>query len=427
MTRDDRLRSPYRPVRPVSAPQDGPWSGMLACLPTGEMHVLVDTAALGPDWKGWEAAPDGHVLAPLDLVRRADGHDAALPVCAERVGDLLARRARTAPLAAGEAVTLGVSVLRGSAQLIGSADATGEWWLTEDGRPLAATDASDRSLLDSAGELLAELARASADPHAWADAMAAITAERPSAADIERAEHRLFELADPVPLLTVLPGARPARDAVAVGRGGDETSPARPRPAIWEAIARHVDADIADLVSRTTTALWRRARAQRTASRTPWLVGAAAAAAVLCIGLLWPSGETEVASASGAGTEGSATPTAGAPTPASTPAPSPTAAAGSPPADLEAVTGDLLDRRRTCAEDDGCLAAVVQDPSVSFGPGPVDLLPDERAIVLLDDFGGVAVLRVDAVAGDQRSQLVVIALSDDEWLLRDVHDVAQQP
>ena len=87
-------------------------------LESGERRVLVDAKVLGREWKGWDAPPHGHVLAPIDVVWRSDGHDVALPVCTERVTDLLARRAATGPpLMPGEAVTLAVSVLRGFAEL----------------------------------------------------------------------------------------------------------------------------------------------------------------------------------------------------------------------------------------------------------------------------------------------------------------------
>jgi hypothetical protein len=38
----------------------------------------------------------------------------------------------------------------------------------------------------------------------------------------------------------------------------------------------------------------------------------------------------------------------------------------------------------------------------------------------------VAVLQVDPVAPDSPAQLIVVVRTGDAWLLRDVHDVAQQ-
>ena len=64
-------------------------------------------------------------------------------------------------------------------------------------------------------------------------------------------------------------------------------------------------------------------------------------------------------------------------------------------------------------------------PITSVPPGAVDLDASVRDVEVLDDFGGVAVLRVSGP--ETPDQVVVIARRDDSWLLRDVHDVAQQP
>jgi hypothetical protein len=45
---------------------------------------------------------------------------------------------------------------------------------------------------------------------------------------------------------------------------------------------------------------------------------------------------------------------------------------------------------------------------------------------MLDEFGGAAVLRAESIAADAVPQLVVIVLVDGRWLLRDVHDIAEQ-
>ena len=59
--------------------------------------------------------------------------------------------------------------------------------------------------------------------------------------------------------------------------------------------------------------------------------------------------------------------------------------------------------------------------------GAIDLPSGERQVALLDDFGDIAVLRVDAGDGTVASQMVVIVRRNEKWLLRDVSDVAQQP
>lgn len=430
---DDSLRAPYRPVRPIGAPQDGPWPGMLTCLPSGERRLFVDAAVVGADWLGWTAARDGHVLAPIDVVRRHDGHDVVLPLCTERVSDHLARRRGPAALAPGEAVTLGVSILRGCGELLDEPSATGEWWLTDDGRPVFATDAATRGLFDGAAALLAELSAAAPHTDAWSDAIDAIATEHPTPTLLERAEHGLFAVAAALPVNSPATAVRGAREVTATPAGSTTAAeePA-PRSPLWAALARHVDGDVADLVSRATTAVWRRARAPRPGRRAPWLVGGAVAGVVLCAGFLWPTGDGDPASADAAGDRSLAGQVTA--TPTATPAPSPSAdpddgqaAASTAPVDLVSVTGTLLDARRACGGDGDCLGGVQQDPQARFDGGPIDLPADERKAVLLDDFGGVAVLRIDSVAEGAVSQLVVIARTDDEWLLRDVHDVTQQP
>jgi hypothetical protein len=140
---------------------------------------------------------------------------------------------------------------------------------------------------------------------------------------------------------------------------------------------------------------------------------------------MWPT-------ASGVATPGAPTPTA-APDATPTEAPADAADATEPtrpdavPADLAAVTRALLDQRLACGGDQGCLAGVIVDPATVTSEGVIGLPPADRSVTLLDDFGDLAVLRVDARDAARGSQLVVILRQDEKWLLRGVHDVAQQP
>lgn len=416
------LTAPYRPVRPVSAPDDAPWPGMLVCLDSGDRRVLVDATVLGTGWRGWDASADGHVLAPLDIARRTDGHDVVLPVCPERADAFLARRrANGYPLRSGEAVTLGVSVLRGAADLLARPDTTGEWWLTDDGRPVFATDASPRPAAEACAALLRELG-AIAPHRAWDEAVASLDGARLSAVALERAEAALFGVAGPEPLGTDAAAPRPGR--VQAPARAAESPPAvdAETRGLWHGLARHVDADLADLVSRATTAIWRRSREPRAARRAPWIVAGAAAAGVLGIGLMWPSGGDDAATAD------APTPTATSSATAGADAATPTRASPPPVSgELTDVVAALLEARVACGGEEACLAQVMLDPSTPWTAGVVDAAADARSVVLLDDFGGVAVLRVDAVDGAMASQLVVVVRLEDEWLLRDVQDVAQQP
>ncbi|WP_349427492.1 hypothetical protein [Microbacterium sp. LWS13-1.2] len=428
------LGAPYRAIRTVRAREDGPWPGLLVHTAGGDACVMVDAEALGPEWIGWDAAPDGHVLAPLDIRRRPDGHDVALPVCVERLEEFVGRRAARMPLSTGEAVTLGVSVLRGCAQIAGSPQMTGDWWLDGAGRPVLATDSSPRPAREAAAAALERVSVEASAQRTWRTAVNAVTAERISVRELEAAEEALFAIATPEPLSTVSLSPRsaveggvrrqePAHAGVALQ---DEPAP----PSMWQSLVAGVDNDFADTVSRATTAAWRRLRRSErvgkpASRRAPWLVGGAVAAAVLAGGALWPTAggvatenPTDVVTPTPSGTERASddTPTS--------PGDAPTDAGS--PADLAQVAGALLDARLACGNASDCLASVVVD-AVSLPGGTVDLPATERTLTLLDDFGDIAVLRVDAADGTRPSQMIVILRRDEKWLLRDVSDVAQQP
>ncbi len=422
---------PYRSVRRISAGADGPWDGMLTWLETGERRVLVDAGVLGERWRGWDAAPEGHVLAPVDIARRRDGHDAVLPVCAERVREFLARRVDQAPIAPGEAVTLGVSVLRCCAELASHPDVTGEWWLTDSAKPVFATDAADTTAIDASADLLTALAAAM--PHgAWEHARDAVTGARRSPGDLARAEDALFLIAPAAPLRVDAVGPRTARDLASFGeQRAYRDEPVVAAAPLWSGLVRHVDADLADVVSRTTTSLWRRARNSGARRRgMAWAVGGVAASVVLLGGFLWPAPGGGAATAEPptvpwAPSEPAAEPSSTAP---AKPETTVGAVSGSPAAtDVASVAQSLLTMRQACGADTACLAALQLDPATPFGHGAIDLPPSELVVTTLDDFGGLAVVRVDVSDGSMGSQLVVIVRRNDEWLLRDVHDVAQQP
>lgn len=424
---DDRLLAPYRPVRRVSAGEDVPWSGLLVRLASGEPRILVDAGQFEDDWAGWHAPPDGHVLAPLDVIRRSDGHDVMLPLCVERVEAFLARRAASrVPLSIGETVTLGVSLVRGIAASDDVVRATGEWWLTDAGRPVLATGASEREAAAHTSELLHVLAAGSACAEALAVAAEVVGRSRVSAYDLRDAEDGLFAVAAPEPLATTLLGPRAARDLVPFDRtslaGLDDGEPG---PGWVNTLARHVDADLADAVSRATTGLWRRLRTPRSGSRRPWLLATGAAAVVLAAGVMWPTDSGGPATAGTTVDEDAGRPGAAAQAPTPDP-PDVIDEDGDAPTDLVSVTDRLLATRLSCAGDQSCLAGVIVDPASAFASGVIDLDPSHRQTTVLDEFGGVAVLRVDAVAGTPDAQLVVIMLQDDRWLLRDVHP-AKQP
>lgn len=397
---------------------------MGVALADGGRGILVDAELLSPTWPGWSARDDGHLLRPLDVVRRPDGHDVLFPVCRRLDRMLLDRSAAGERLPAGEAVTLAVSIVRGLREAGDLARLPGSWWLDEGGRPvLALGDGTADDDARTASRRCLELGGASASDPTWAAVFAELSRSRSSAREIRAVEEDLFAIAEPRPLSS--PATAP-RAMASVRSEGDMFTVADDRPpralASW---ARFLDADLADMFSRWTTAMWRRARASQGSRRLPVVLAGAAGAGVLATGLLWPAagaadpGETS-RTATDAVTSGASEQLG-----SGSQEEQPTVDAGVRPADPDVALESLLGERLACAGDDACLASVLMDPASVIPPGAVDLPPVERTATLLDDLGGVAVYRLDA---DGRTpQLLVLALRDGEWLLRDVHDVPQQP
>ncbi|TDN92874.1 hypothetical protein [Microbacterium sp. BK668] len=438
MAPDDPLLTAYRVIRRLDSPADTPWPGLLAQDASGPV-LLVDVPDLGENWPAWRAAADGHLLAPFDLVRRAQGHFAAFRPCGERLADFLARRSDAA-LTDGECLTLAVSGLRGLAETrtLQADDAIGTWWLSSDGRPVFAFRSEGEHVGEATRVLLEEVTAAASSRLAAVLAEAIEVAEEPArlARSLTRLEDAMFAVAAPEPLATTVFAPRRARAAAAVDPVAHDVPASE--PSLLSRLVGMVDADLADALSRATTGLWRRVRAERPPSRRrPILVGGIIACAVLAGGLLWPAGGPATAE----GGTADPTPAPGASSVSDEPAAADRAAVAdpaagvdaeatagppvSPPAGLEATLDALLTARASC--DDACRAALQEDPSAVLAAGVVDLPATERRITLLDEFGGAAVLRVDAVAGEAASQLVVIVRTDTSWVLRDVHDVVEHP
>lgn len=439
MTQEQAYAPPtgYRVIRTVGGGSEAPWAGTLAADPDGEAVLLVDSSLVASGWAGWTAPLDGHVLAPRDVVRRTDGHDIVLPLCTERMADLLARRCGAADLTPGEGVTLAVSLLRGLADA--ETSSPGSWWLTDDGRPVLAIGSGDLSCLDETQSHLRRIAEAlPAMARPLADAVDFFSAGPRRPREIARIEAALFAVAAPTSLSVATLGPRRART---LARGPADQSAASP-PGLLQRLARHVDADWADLVSRTTTGAWRAWRDRPRSRRRPWAVAGGAAGVILIAGLLWPAGTTGPA---GADTPSRASAVAAEPSPSPGVAPPddagsmPTTAeadsAGAPADaadsgsaddadDLAAITSSLLDRRTACAGDAQCLSDVQESPDATYPSGAVDVSADRRSVTLLDEFGGAAVLRVDVADGTVPSQLVVIVRLDGGWSVRDVYDIA---
>jgi len=392
---------------------------VLAQADDGTRCLLVDVADLA-DAVSWTGAGAEHLAAVTDLVRTPQGMTAVLPLCTQPLQVFLARRSGGAPLSAGETVTLAVSVIRGAAEALSRVPdgPCGDWWLDDSGRPVL-VGGGEQSAVRTAGEVVQRM-RADADATlSGALALAAEVLADPRRVSQEAAEVEasLFAAARAEPVATsVLTHASPR----AVPAGADGPPGGGEGPRWWDAVAGNVDAGLGDLVSRIATTLWRRVRADRPSTgrkKHPLIAAGVAGAVVLGAGLLWPRGADDPAIAE------PRHPSSTSASPARSPSPAPpTATTAAAPQETAAIATELLNRRAACGSTT-CRAATQEDPDAHF---TADVSAQEkREVVLLDDFGGAAVLRIASAAGDDR--FVVIVQKDGKWLLRDIRDVAEQP
>jgi hypothetical protein len=410
----DTLRA-VRSVRPPASPFDA----TIAESADGRSVMLADRSTVA-DLPGWSAEGHAHLLTPHDVLRRADGHDVVFPLLTEDVAQFMQRRQDAgAPVAGGEAVTLAVSIVRGlSASLLREDCVEGEWWLTDDGRPLLVEGVGDESAREASARLLATMAedlprsRLGATLRELADV--ARQAD-PARIDTE-CEDTLFACAEPEPLVTEVFGPRRARHLAAEP---DSEQPPQ-EPSLWRRLAFHMDADLADTASDVVHAAVRRIR-RSALPRRPLLIGAVVAALIIGAGLLWPADEEHTAPAADPGTSASAPE----PRDEAHPSESRSVVPGPVTGDAAAVTMELLDRRTAC-DDIACLTTVLEDPARELPAGVTDDPAETRRATLLDDLGGIVVVRVDSLSGPG-TQIVTVVETKDGWRIRDVHDVTDAP
>jgi len=409
-----------RPLRAVRPP-DAPWAAVLAQADDGGRCLLVDSA----DVEGaiaWSGAGAEHLAAATDLVRTPAGVAAVLPVCVQPLAAFLSRRTGGAPLGAGEIVTLAVSLVRGAAEALslGPEQPCGEWWLDDSGRPML-VGGGDSGAAHTAAEAVREM-RGGADPalSAALELAADVLADpRRVPQEVTDVEAALFAAARAEPVATSIL-AMPDLRRVPMETGGLTATKAKTR---WrDAVVENVDAGLGELVSRVVTAVWRRARADRPPTgrrKHPLIAAGVAGALVLGAGLLWPRGGEDPAVAEPRHPSPTVTHPSESPSRSPSPSASTTATA---PRELVDVVGDLLDRRAECPTT-ACRAATQEDPDAHFTADVT--AAEQREVVLLDDFGGAAVVRLTEDGLPDR--FVVVVQQDGKWLLRDIRDVAEQP
>jgi hypothetical protein len=384
----------------------------------------------------WRADPGGHLLAPLEIERSREGHRVALAHCTARLS------ARTAGATPGAMVTIAVSILRAAGEATELGAVKGSWWVTDEERPVLVL-LGDRPWRTSAAELLDELIA-----QASGDMAAALTAVRDAvdpadarmagatrfSARAQSAEDRLFELAEAEALCAADASTAPRRAAVGPP---DEEDPAAFLPTLRATAQRLLDPSLVERLRRMIPSPGQREPRSSGRRVRPALVGALAAAAVVAGGLLWPASDAgshadvvdadmtaparaspaatdPAADASSVAAEGDGAAGATGPAVAASAAPS----AADDPVD---AAGAVLDLLAGCASP---CADAQEDPTRTFPPG-VATSAATRTLTLLDEYGGVAAVRVDAP--EQPSQIVVIVRMDEKWLVRDIYDVADQP
>ncbi|WP_243227947.1 hypothetical protein [Microbacterium sp. CIAB417] len=410
------LRSLVEPVVLRSVGADAAPFGGDIVVHEGEPALAVPVAAV--EGTGIWAASGEHVLAPLDVVATAEGPLVLLPTVRCTLESLLRRRATVAP---GEAVTIAVSLLRGVAAENAAhprGTCVGSWWLDAAGAPLFVHGHEGAVAAVGAADLLAMLDCGDHDV-----ARRAIDAASVAVRDTRRLRGGLSALED-----DLFAAARP--QAVRIEESSVATSISRaqaraeanPPTSTWRRLTVAMDGSLSDLVAERVDAVrqrWRRStRTQKPRSRRPvLLVGLGVVALVLAVGLLWPdsSDTAPLPASSGA----SLAPEVAA---ATAPPVDPPAATG--PDDPVAAARALLAEWHACG-DDSCRQRL-QEARIDADPAGAAMVADV-SLTVIDDLGGLTLLRADDPRGSAVPQIVAIVRQNDEWVLRGIHDVAQHP
>jgi hypothetical protein len=337
----------------------------------------------------------------------------AAAVLVEPLDLYLHRRARSArALTPGEAVTAAVGLLRGCRRATGRFDAT-RWWLRADGCPVAVEEAAGPDPVAATADSLAQAAGVSDDPPTrdiLTRARESVLTRPPR--EWDAVERRLLAHAEPVPLvLGPLTPVEATRAPTAPERAHDETSP----------FLALIDADLAVGVraaGRGVIERWRSSRALRLGTVVAGVIAVVVVGASLLPGSDAPSAPT--AGTTAAGTSAPAPSVA----PARPDTPSPAPADDRVPLSDDVVTAarQLFAELAACGEGPSCAGSYEEQSS--FPREPLLAGAADAEIDLLDDFGGVAVVRVGT---DEAAQYVTLIRQKDRWLVRAVRTVADQP
>ncbi|MER7795729.1 hypothetical protein [Microbacterium sp. NPDC096154] len=456
------LTDAYRPIRRVTPPE-APVEGVLAAVDDRRV-VLADEAAASRVAFSPPGDRPQHLLTPVDVVRRGDGHDVELPWCRVQASRLLAARAASgAPLSGGELVTLAVSLLRGTREAWTAVPADGDgpsgaWWMDDQGRPLFARTEEGAAVAESSRALLAQAAMHTRDRvllRLLEQAREALERPRRLGRSLPALEDSLFEACAPRAIEqgpsrgaqgrpaagAHTPGADRAHPDVAQDELAqdvvvrDDIRPMRARAVSGRAsalrdvfrgpIAELIDTGIpeavADVADRMRAAVSRR----RTGPRgMPALVGGGAAALVLAGGLLWPTEAPSADAHTAVATPPAASPTATAEPTAAGDAGDAADAGDEPTTEAGAR---VLSALRDCASHGDPLCLEVRDERAAepLSEEALGLVAAAGLPRLLDDYGDVAVMRADSDDGEGALLLQLVRL-EGRWLLRSAHPLAPE-
>jgi len=403
-----------------------PYPGLLCGGGTPTVRVEADSL---PDIL-WRAERHGHLLAPVEIARTADGHAAVLPHCPRRLRDHIDGGALTD----GQMVTVTVSILRAAREADALGIACGTWWIDHTGRPVLAAGTSS-AWREEAAELLALMGESGGAPvPVITKAAAALGDPRALTREGDRCEDALFSTCPPAPLTEP---AGHARAPTPLAHTALRPEPHRSPAALTETwLSRLIDAEVARQVGRAVTVVGRgairmlprrtprapsappSAEERRRSHRAPVLLGAAVAAVVLGVGTLWPDAPTADMRRGVPAATAPATPTA-------TPTEGTTAAGGSPGTVEDDARRAIAGLASCAAGDADACARVREDASRPMPEGLVASGQPADQVTVLDEYGGVAVVRADAEG--HTSQVVVLVAAREGWLVRDVYDIADQP
>ncbi|WP_036327213.1 hypothetical protein, partial [Microbacterium sp. B19] len=353
------------------------------------------------------------------------------------VGYLHRRRRSALPLTAGEAATLAVAVVRGRAAAPSRA-AGAQWRITAEGRPVLVDEPGGDDVLEASVAVLDDLASL-VPPDVrpgFARLRDALLTDPPPTWDT--LERRLLAVIEPQPIvLGPLSPAMPDSTPPPNVSGSDAEPPpflAAVRAALGRVRPRVLFAGVGAAVVVVVVAMMVTTPSGEPGAAASFGEPAAAAA---------PGGETPGAGADRREQNGAvssrATPTAeptdssssaaeSGPATASRDGVAPQASDTAPGGASETTSGDLasaasavLSSLAACT-DDVCAAPLREAPADLAEPAPLD--PRNARLDVIDDFGGLAVVRL---TDGERAQYVTLVRGQDRWLVRSVRDVADQP